>query len=80
MIADSHLGITLDGEKFAVQMKRIESENPDVVIVAGDFVDDDSRKSDMVRACKALGEIKSEYGVYYSFGNHDKGYYESSSY
>ncbi len=77
MIADSHLGITLDGEKFAVQMKRIESENPDVVIVAGDFVDDDSRKSDMVRACKALGEIKSEYGVYYSFGNHDKGYFDS---
>lgn len=77
MFADSHLGITLDGEKFAEQMKRIESENPDVVIVAGDFVDDDSRKADMVRACKALGEMNSKYGVYFSFGNHDQGYFDS---
>ena len=75
MIADSHLGITLDGEKFAEQMKRIDELDPDIVVVAGDFVDDDSKKADMERACEALGDIDTTYGVYYTFGNHDKGYY-----
>ena len=75
LIADSHLGITLDGEKFAEQAERISSLSPDAVIVAGDFVDDDAKRVDMERACQALGEIKSKYGVFYTFGNHDKGYY-----
>ena len=76
-IADSHLGITLDGEKFTKEMKRIQAEEPDVVVVAGDFVDDESCREDMVAACKALGELKTTYGVYFTVGNHDKGYYES---
>ncbi|MCR4889212.1 MAG: metallophosphoesterase [Ruminococcus sp.] len=75
LIADSHLGITLDGEKFAEQMKRIDECEPDIVVVAGDFVDDDSCKADMERSCQALGEINAKYGVYFVFGNHDKGYY-----
>lgn len=75
LIADSHLGITLDGRKFAQEMKRINADEPDMVVVAGDFVDDDSKRSDMVRACAALGSIKTKYGVFYSPGNHDKGYF-----
>ncbi len=75
-IADSHLGITLDGEKFTKEMERIQAEDPDVVVVAGDFVDDESCREDMVQACKALGELKTTYGVYFTVGNHDKGYYE----
>ncbi len=75
LIADSHLGITLDGKKFAYEMKRINDENPDMVIVAGDFVDDDSKRSDMIEACAALGNIRTKYGVFYSLGNHDKGYF-----
>ena len=77
-IADSHLGITLSGEDFAKEMVRVQSEAPDIVMIAGDFVDDDSCRADMIRACRALGELKTEYGVYFIFGNHDKGYYESS--
>ena len=77
MFADSHLGITLDGEDFAEQMEHISAEEPDLLIIAGDFVDDDSCRADMERACAALAEIQPKYGKYFSFGNHDKGYYES---
>lgn len=76
-IADLHLGITLDGDQFEEQCRRIDSESPDVVIVAGDFVDDESEKDDMITACSALGNIDTDYGVYFIFGNHDKGYYNS---
>lgn len=76
LIADSHIGITLDGGEFAREMKRINADEPDMVIVAGDFVDDDSRRRDMVEACAALGSIKTKYGVFYSLGNHDEGYFD----
>ena len=74
-ISDSHLGITLDGEAFARQMKRVQELDPDVVFLIGDFVDDDSSKEDMIRACRALGGLKTQYGVYFVYGNHDDGYF-----
>ena len=74
-IADSHLGITLDGDEFADEMKKVQETSPDAVVIAGDFVDDDTYKADMVKACKALGALQTKYGVYFIFGNHDKGYY-----
>lgn len=80
LIADSHLGITLDGEQFAAQMQRVQAENPDLVVLAGDFVDDESDEADMKTAAKALGSLKTAYGVYYVHGNHDRGYYGSRSF
>ncbi len=79
-ISDSHLGITLDGEDFAEYLQEIQGLNPDVVVITGDFVDDDSEKEDMLISCKALGELKTTYGVYFVFGNHDEGYFNSRSF
>ena len=75
LIADSHLGITLDGAGFAAQMARIQAQEPDVVVLVGDFVDDDSDKVDMLAACDALGTLRTTFGVYFVYGNHDNGYY-----
>ena len=74
-IADAHIGITLDGEDFARQMKRIQETDPDIVVIVGDFVDDDTDKDDMIAACRALGALDTAYGVYFVYGNHDNGYY-----
>lgn len=74
-IADLHLGITLDGEAFYDQCQRINQERPDLVVVVGDYVDDDSCYEDMLVASRALGSLETTYGVYFVFGNHDKGYY-----
>ena len=46
-----------------------------MVVVAGDFVDEGTSKTDMIAASRALGRIDAPYGVYYVFGNHDKGRY-----
>ena len=74
-ISDSHIGSTFDGKGFGEYVKEIQRTNPDVVVVTGDFVDDDSLKTDMAASCRALGELKTTYGVYFVFGNHDKGYF-----
>lgn len=75
MLADSHLSTTFDGKGFQKHVDSINSENPDVVLIAGDFVDGYSKKTDMIDACKALGSIKAKYGVYFAYGNHDRQHY-----
>lgn len=74
-ISDSHVGNVFDGEGFLLRMRAIQDENPDIVVVTGDYVDDDTAKEDMEAACRALGTLKTTHGVFYVFGNHDKGYY-----
>lgn len=76
--ADSHVGTTFHGDGFAKYMEEIQKLDPDVVLITGDFVDDDTSKEDMIQCCEALGKLKTKYGVYFSFGNHDKGYYDPS--
>lgn len=75
-IADSHFGITQTGETFTREMQRVQELNPDAVVIVGDFVDDDSDRADMIKACKALGELKTAFGVFFVYGNHDNGYYK----
>lgn len=75
LLSDSHVGAVFNGEGFEKRLQKIQKEKPDVVLLAGDFVDDDTSLSDMKKSCKALGELQTKYGVYYVFGNHDKGYY-----
>ena len=74
-IADSHLGITLDGQDFTRLVDRIQQTQPDLVVIVGDFVDDDTDREDMLEACRALGTLDTPLGVYFAFGNHDLGYF-----
>lgn len=75
LLSDSHIGTTFHAEKFYEYLKEIEKENPDILLIAGDFVDDGTSKEDMINACEALGKINIKYGIYFAHGNHDKGYY-----
>lgn len=74
-ISDSHIGNTIDGDKFIEYIKKIDKENVDLLVITGDFVDDDTKKEDMVKSCYALSLINTKYGVYFVYGNHDRGYY-----
>ena len=75
MLADSHLSITLNGQEFAAQLDRIQAQNPDMLLICGDFVDDDTKRQDLLDACAALGKMQTKYGIYYVYGNHDLGYF-----
>ncbi len=78
-LADSHVGTSFSGKEFGEYLSRIEKQNPDVLLITGDFVDDSTSKEDMLDACAALGNTNIKYGIYYCFGNHDKGYYNNES-
>ena len=73
--SDSHVGTVFSGKGLSKFVERMNAENPDVVVIVGDYVDDETSYEDMVEACRALGNLEARYGVYYVFGNHDAGYY-----
>lgn len=75
---DSHVGANFHADKFREYVQRMNDLEPDIVVIVGDYVDDSTSLEDMVETSKALGELKTKYGVYYVFGNHDKGYYGRS--
>ena len=78
MLADSHLSITLSGADFAAQIERIKATKPDMLVIVGDYIDDDTDAQDMYDATAALGTV--DFPVYFVLGNHDKGYYQSRSF
>ncbi len=78
-VTDSHLGAIIDAEGMARYAEEISSLSPDLVVVTGDFVDDDTSREDLLGGCAALGAIRSTYGVFFVYGNHDRGYFDSSS-
>ena len=78
LIADSHMGTTFHGSGFRKHVQHIMKQKPDIVVIAGDFVDEDSSREDMTEACRALKDLDTPYGTYFVFGNHDKGNYGTS--
>lgn len=76
--ADSHVGTTFHADGLARHMDRIQATNPDLVLITGDFVDDETSREDMLGACEALSRLHPTYGVYFCFGNHDSGYYSDA--
>lgn len=75
LLADAHIGVTFDGGGFAGYLEEIMRQEPDLILIPGDFVDDDTGRDDMLTACEALGRANPKYGVWYSHGNHDRGYF-----
>ena len=72
LIADVHYGISLDGDQLRDKCEEIEQQNPDMVVLCGDIVDDDTTPEGLKEVFAALGSIKSTFGTFYVHGNHDR--------
>ncbi|MGV8981984.1 metallophosphoesterase [Clostridium sp.] len=76
MLSDLHLGDIVDKQRLSKMVIKINELNPDIVILAGDIIDDYIEPfidQDMGIEFK---KIHSKYGVYATFGNHE--YYGGS--
>ncbi len=76
-VSDLHFGTTMDIKKLEAYCRRMETEKPDLVVLGGDIVDEATTLKEARQAFTALANIKSSYGTYYVYGNHDKGRYAS---
>ena len=77
MISDLHYGTVMNSEKLKKACEKIEKSNPDIVVLCGDIVDEKTSLEQMEEATEILGSIKSKFGIFYVYGNHDDARYSS---
>jgi len=68
---DFHLTIINNGKFLDEIVERINSLNPDIVLMTGDILDDNINILKRQNIGKGLSKIKSKYGVFVSNGNHE---------
>ncbi|MGL5617070.1 MAG: metallophosphoesterase [Sarcina sp.] len=71
LISDIHLGITFGIKRLVKMVDRINTLNPDVVLIAGDIVDSSIGPFIKANMSKEFGRIKSRFGTFAVLGNHD---------
>jgi predicted MPP superfamily phosphohydrolase len=71
LISDVHMGLTFDESRLRQQMSRLSAEMPDLLIIAGDLVDDRTSPAQMRAACASVGSLRTTYGTFFAYGNHD---------
>lgn len=71
LLSDLHLGTAIREKELGEIVRRANALSPDVVCIAGDLFDHATTRALMESAAHSLGELKSKYGVYFVFGNHE---------
>ena len=72
LVADLHLGYNIGEKQMRQMVEKINASKPDLVVIAGDIFDNEYEALDNPeRLEKILRSIKSRYGVYACYGNHD---------
>jgi len=70
-IADLHLGYGIGTKEFSKWVKLINYEDPDVVLIAGDVIDNSLKPLYERNFIDVFREIKTKYGIYLAPGNHE---------
>jgi len=71
MLSDIHLGTIIGPRKLSNIVEKINALSPDIVLLAGDVVDENIRHVIKQNLGVQLENIKSKYGVYAITGNHE---------
>ena len=72
LVADMHMGYAIGVDHITNMVEKINQQDADIVIIAGDIFDNSYDGMDDPEGIKAqLKSIKSKYGVYAVYGNHD---------
>lgn len=72
MAADLHMGYNIGCEHIQKMVEKINAQEPDLVVFAGDIFDNEYEAlEDPKKLIEILQGIKSKYGVYACYGNHD---------
>ena len=78
LLTDIHYDTIQPKELLKKTVEEISAMEPDLVILGGDIVEERTSRESMEEVFEVLGGIKSRYGIYYVFGNHDRQPYTSN--
>jgi predicted MPP superfamily phosphohydrolase len=69
--SDLHLGISIDKERLKKYVRFINEQQPDIILVAGDIVDNNPRPLFEEKMDEELRQLQAPLGVYFCPGNHE---------
>lgn len=72
LVSDAHFGSVQDKHILQQGIEDISAQDPDIVILAGDIVEEGTSYEELQEALQLLSEISNRYGIYYVYGNHDR--------
>lgn len=70
-ISDVHLGRGTTRADLARYVSIINSENPDMVLIAGDLIDNSILPVAKADMCREFERVEARYGIYMAAGNHE---------
>ncbi len=73
LVSDTHLGSINGNGRIQELVSTVNRLNPDLILVAGDIIDDDFRPFLAHNMAAELSQMKSRLGTYGILGNHDAG-------
>ncbi len=71
VIADTHIGISAHKSTIDSIVEHINDIDPDVVLLLGDIFDENTTTDEMEYFAERFKEVKSRYGSYFVYGNHE---------
>lgn len=71
LISDLHLGHILDENYSRQLVERVNAQNPDLILIAGDVVDEHLQDTINNGSLMQLQNLKAPLGIYGALGNHD---------
>ena len=70
-VSDIHLGTMVNKTKIKRLIHNIKQLNPDLVLIAGDIIDDNIKVVKHYNLLKYFKDLNPKYGVYSCLGNHE---------
>lgn len=71
VMSDLHAGYFIGKNEIRRWIKQINAEKPDMVLIAGDIIDNSVRPLQQAHFEEVLNELKAPLGVYACMGNHE---------
>ena len=70
-LSDIHLGLSIDKERFNKYIDRVNTLKPDIILIAGDMVDNSTRLLNEEHLEDEINRIHAPLGIYMCLGNHE---------
>ena len=70
-LSDLHLGFMYTESMFEKVIDKVEKINPDLVLISGDFLENENAYAEKKNIGKSVNRLKPKYGMFFSPGNHE---------
>lgn len=70
-VSDLHLGLIVGPNRLARYVELINASKPDIILIAGDLIDQSVRPLNEARLDLILNKLEAPLGIYMSLGNHE---------